>query len=38
MEWYRSTFIEAEKAILHVFVCPRCQRMDETKTPAKAFK
>ncbi len=25
-------------AILHVFVCPRCQRMDETKTPAKASK
>jgi hypothetical protein len=35
MEWSRSSLIAAEKVVLHVFICPRCHRVGEAKTPAK---
>jgi hypothetical protein len=38
MAWSRSSLVAAEKAILHVFVCPRCDAIGETKTPVKASK
>jgi phage FluMu protein Com len=36
MEWSRSALIAEGQAVLHVFICPRCQRISETKTPVKA--
>jgi hypothetical protein len=30
--------LAAEQAVLHVFICPRCDRVGETKTPAKPLK
>jgi predicted RNA-binding Zn-ribbon protein involved in translation (DUF1610 family) len=36
MAWSRSTLVAAEKAILHVFACPRCGGIGETKTQVKA--
>jgi hypothetical protein len=38
MAWSRSAIVAAEKAILHVFICPRCNEIGETKTPMKAPK
>jgi predicted RNA-binding Zn-ribbon protein involved in translation (DUF1610 family) len=38
MTWSRSALIPAEQAISHVFVCPRCGDIVETKTPVKASK
>jgi predicted RNA-binding Zn-ribbon protein involved in translation (DUF1610 family) len=38
MAWSRSSLVAAEKAILHVFICPRCNQIGETKTPVKASK
>jgi hypothetical protein len=38
MAWSRSALVAAEKAILHVFICPRCNKIGETKTPVKASK
>jgi hypothetical protein len=38
MAWSRSALVAAEKAILHVFICPRCDKISETKTPVKASK
>jgi hypothetical protein len=38
MAWSRSALIAEEWAILHVFGCPRCARIVETKTPVKASK
>jgi hypothetical protein len=38
MAWSRSQLVAAENSILHVFICPRCQKISETKTPVKAVK
>jgi hypothetical protein len=38
MAWSRSALVAAEKAILHVFICPRCNEIGETKMPVKAPK
>jgi hypothetical protein len=38
MAWSRSSLVAAEKAILHVFICPGCDQLGETKTPVKASK
>jgi hypothetical protein len=38
MAWSRSALVAAEKAILHVFICPGCNEIGETKTPMKASK
>jgi hypothetical protein len=32
MAWSRSALIAAEQAIAHVFACPHCDRIGETKT------
>jgi hypothetical protein len=38
MAWSRSALVADEQAILHVFICPRCSRVGETKTPVKVPK
>jgi hypothetical protein len=38
MAWSRSALVADEKAALHVFICPRCNEIGETKTPVKAPK
>ena len=38
MAWSRSSLVAAEQAIMHVFACPRCNGIGETKTPMKAPK
>jgi predicted RNA-binding Zn-ribbon protein involved in translation (DUF1610 family) len=35
MAWSRSALIADEQTILHVFICPRCGGIVETKTPLK---
>jgi formate dehydrogenase maturation protein FdhE len=35
MAWSRSMLIAAEQAIMHVFTCPKCDSVAETKTPVK---
>ena len=36
--WSRSALVADEQAIVHVFICPRCGGVVETKTPMKASK
>ena len=36
MGWTHSTLIPIEQAIRHVFTCPMCDRIAETKTPVKS--
>jgi hypothetical protein len=36
MAWTRSTLVAAEQAISHMFICPKCYSIGETKTPVKA--
>jgi predicted RNA-binding Zn-ribbon protein involved in translation (DUF1610 family) len=38
MAWSRSFLVKEEDAISHIFVCPRCGGIVETKTPVKASK
>jgi hypothetical protein len=38
MAWSRSALVADEQAILHVFICPHCNKIGETKTPTKASK
>jgi hypothetical protein len=38
MSWSRSVLIAAEQAIEHMFVCPRSDRVGETKTNMQAPK
>jgi hypothetical protein len=38
MAWSRSALVASEQAILHVFACPRCAGITETKTPMKQPK
>jgi hypothetical protein len=38
MTWSRSALVPAEQAVAHVFICPRCNRVAETKTPVKVSK
>jgi hypothetical protein len=38
MAWSRSALVADEQMILHIFVCPRCGGVVETKTPVKASK
>jgi predicted RNA-binding Zn-ribbon protein involved in translation (DUF1610 family) len=35
MAWSRSTLVAAEQTILHVFACPICGELTQTKTPIK---
>ena len=36
MVWSRSALVAEEQAILHVSICPRCNRVGEAKTPVQA--
>jgi hypothetical protein len=36
MMWSRSALVAAETMIVHVFACPGCNRLGETRTPMKA--
>jgi hypothetical protein len=35
MGWFESSLVPAERAIRHVFVCPRCNGLVETKAPVE---
>jgi hypothetical protein len=35
MAWSRSVLIADEQMVQHVFVCPRCYEISETRTPLK---
>ena len=36
--WSRSALVAEEQAVVHVFICPKCNRVAETKTIVKASK
>jgi hypothetical protein len=38
MAWSRSALAAEEQAVVHVFICPNCNRVAETKTSVKASK
>jgi hypothetical protein len=37
MGWSRSALVGAEQEISHIFTCPRCAGVAETKTPVKTM-
>jgi hypothetical protein len=38
MKWTRSTLVGVEPTkIIHVFTCPKCQRIDETQSLIEEF-
>jgi hypothetical protein len=32
MAWYRSALVAQEHVVLHIFICPRCNGIGQTKT------
>jgi hypothetical protein len=38
MAWTRSTLVTAEQVVSHIFICPGCGSIEETKTPVSAAK
>jgi hypothetical protein len=38
MAWSRSTLVAAEQLVSHIFICPRCSGVDETKAPVTTAK
>jgi hypothetical protein len=36
--WSRSSLVAADQLVSHIFMCPRCSSVEETKTPVSAPK